>query len=677
MNYCNVFIYIVAGVVINKLYAQEDRDLKLPQSLPSVIVTAYKEKPISESSLSISNLNVDSLAQSGVFNLSELMAKLPGVNQLSTGPAISKPVIRGLYGNRVLILLSGLKFDNQQWQEEHGLGLSEMGLEKLELIKGPMSVLYGTEAIGGVIHLVEEKQPASGNKESEILQSFNSNTLGLSLQAGYKYSKKDHWWRFLLGAEDHADYADGNGNRVLNSRFDGYNLKTSFGFHRKNWISVTHYLNSFNRFGFIFNDIYTFIKPDSRWSRDLSHNPSHQVFLNILSSENKFILKNESILNFNIGFQSNLRMEKEGGGKISLKMHLLTFQYLLKWENQISSKTKIIFSNLGSFESNKNYGSRKIVPDAKMQESNISVYFETRLNDHWIFENGAGIGEKYIHTSFTATINNPGKEISPFNKFSPYYNLYSGFSCRPTDQTYFKFNAATGVRVGNLAELSSDGLHEGIFTYEIGNPDLKNEQIYALNLITGFTKKSIEFTFSPFYNYFNNYIYLIATGEDWFGFPVFRYKQQDAKQYGLELNLKLKTGEEIQTVFSYSGMISKTLDGNYTPYQPAQKLSGGVNYSILKKENKNLELSCSYDHYFAQSRVALNEIATPAYGLMNVGAFMEIQLNNQSAIISLNCNNLFDKAYYDHLSRFKNFGLLNIGRNIAISIKYKYRGIKK
>src|SRR5258706_8936311 len=260
-------------------------------SLHPVIVTAFKEEPLEETSLNITSLKIDSLGRYGNFNLTDLMAKTPGVTMLSTGVSISKPVIRGLYGNRVLVLLSGLKFDNQQWQEEHGLGLSDAGLSKVEIIKGPMSVLYGSEAIGGIINTIEEEKPATNTKESDVSIRFNSNTLGGLVQAGYKVNYGKQWWRIRAGIENNADYSDGHNDRVLNSRFKGYQLKTTYGFHKKNWISTNNFMSSFNQFGFI-NDIYEFVSPDARWSRSLSVNPAHLVLLNILSSENKFIFKN-------------------------------------------------------------------------------------------------------------------------------------------------------------------------------------------------------------------------------------------------------------------------------------------------------------------------------------------------------------------------------------------------
>lgn len=641
-------------------------------SLHPIVITAYKEKPLKETSLNITSLKIDSLTNHGNYNLTDLMARTPGISMLGTGIGITKPVIRGLYGNRVLILLAGLKFDNQQWQEEHGLGLSDMGLSRVEIIKGPMSVLYGTEAIGGIINIIDEEKPAVEKKESDVSLKFNTNTLGGLFQAGYKINKGNKWFRLRGAIENNADYTDGHTERILNSRFKSYGLKSTYGFHKNGWTSVNNFMSSFNKFGFVFNDIYEFVKPDNRWSRDLSDNPSHMVILNIFSSENKFLLNDESKLNLNIGIQSNGRLENEGGGAISLNMWLLTAQYLLKWEKQISAQNRLILSNLGSFEDNTNYGARKIVPDANMQESNVSAYLETTLKHKLIFENGIGFGEKWIKTYFTSFVNGPDQEVKPFNKFSPYYNLFSGITYFPNKAFNIKLNVATGVRIGNLAELSSNGLHEGVFTYEIGNPSLKNEQNICVNLFANYSKSFFEFSISPFYNYFFNYIYLAPTTENWFGFPVYRYKQQNARQYGTECSVAFTPITPLRASLTYSGMISKLEDGNYSPFVPAQKLTPAITYSLRIHDMQSIHLYTNVDLYAAQNNTAPNEIATPQYSLWNAGASTSFTSQKRTYELSVSGNNLLNTAYYDHLSRFKYFGLLNIGRNISFNLKVKF-----
>lgn len=650
----------------------QGNDTLTSKSLGEVTVTAFKEKELLKNSMVITTVRMDSLDHSGNYNLTERLARIPGVNMLSTGVAITKPVIRGLYGNRILVLLSGLKFDNQQWQEEHGLGLSDMGVSKVELIKGPVSVLYGSEAMGGVVNVIEERPSEQNQQQTDVSVKLNSNTYGGMIQAGHIRSHQNKWFRIRAALENNADYSDGKGNRVLNSRFDGYHLKTSLGIQRNRWSSVNNFSSSFNRFGFIFNDIYTFVNPDNRQSRNLSENPAHLILLNVFSSENKW-LSNTSTFLLNAGVQSNERMENEGGGAISLNMHLLTFQYLLKWEKKLSEQTTLILSDLFSIERNTNYGARKIIPDALLQESNLAVYLETTLRKKFTVENGISAGEKWIRTFYTPTVNSQGKDIPPFTRLSPFYNIYSGFSYFPKEQFNLKVNLSSGVRSPNLAELSSNGLHEGIYVYEIGSPLLKNEQNLAFNFAANYVSNHVEAFVNLFYNYFFNYIYLAPVPEQWFGFPVNRYLQQDARQLGTEVGCKIKPFTQMQVNLTYFGMDSKTQDGNSTPYIPAQKISSAIQYNQKVHKTIPLHIYTGGDYCLPQYHTYPGEPSTGDYFLLQAGIFTVIEQGRCIYDIGVNGNNLLNKAYYDHLSRFKYYGLLNMGRNITISLKLKFK----
>ena len=182
LTYC--IIILLPGVNISVYGQSQSSDTLQNLTLQTITITAFKEKPAEKNAAIITAFSLDSVNPTGNFNLTDRIAQIPGIDLLGTGPAISKPVIRGSYGNRILMLLNGLKFDNQQWQDEHGLGLSDLGLSKVEIIKGPLGVLYGSEALGGVINLIEEEKPSRGQSASEFGLRFNTNTLGGLIQGG-------------------------------------------------------------------------------------------------------------------------------------------------------------------------------------------------------------------------------------------------------------------------------------------------------------------------------------------------------------------------------------------------------------------------------------------------------------------------------------------------------------
>ena len=636
--------------------------------LKEVVVSWIRSSSANETSLNIHSISVQKMRQAGALNIADALSKLPGISQLNTGPAISKPVIRGLYGNRVLAVLSGLKFDNQQWQDEHGLGLNDVGIDRVEVIKGPVALLYGSEAIGGILNIIEEAQNEPGKKSGDVNIGLFSNTYGLSLDAGLKSATEKKNWGLRIGFNSNADYSDGDNHRIQNSRFAGYYLKGSYGFMKNNWTSQNHFTSSLDNFGFITADNSNSFLNDGRLSRSMQ-GPHHTVWLNILSSQNKIQLANSN-LDVNVGLQSNLRLEDEGGNKISLNMLLTSLLWRILWNKQLNANTELILANNSQFENNTNYGSRIIIPDANMVESGLSSFIKSKKKKI-IFEYGAGFSVRSIHTFLTAGVNTPDKSIHPFNKTLPSVNGSVGFAWNPNKNWNVKTNIGSGFRSGNLAELSSDGLHEGTLRYEIGDPALKIEQNFNGELSLTYFSKYLEFSASGYVNDFLNYIYLAPTGTQYLGFDVFRYKQFDANLYGTEamLGLHFPFFERLKWETNFSIVTGKLTDGTRLPFIPPAKWTHELR---LKCGNgakvKNILAFAIMDHHFPQEHPAQFETSTDAYWLLNAGASADLQTKYNVITFTLTANNLLNKNYYDHLSRFKDYGIHNIGRNIVVHV---------
>lgn len=664
---------ILFAILILPLAAAAQNDtIKKIVPLGRVIIWDYQ---LVKTSVNVEYYSLRRIEYSSPFNLSDGLAKLPGISQMTTGSSISKPVIRGLYGNRVLVLLSGVRFDNQQWQDEHGMGLSQIGIDRVEVIKGPASLLYGTDAVGGVINVIEES--AFGDRDSiqtqrlDINTRFYSNTLGTLTDVGYKSGNARKGWRIRLGYENHGDYSDGNGNRVLNSRSKGYYLKAGFGFNKRGWQQQNSYNFSYNQYGFILDDLGSFFNPDARWSRGME-GPHHNVILNVFNSKNTFFL-GRSMLYANMGIQSNVRMEDEGGGQISLNMHLFSALENLRWESKIANRLQLTINQQFSYQNNTNYGGRIIIPDADMLENNLSALIKYSYNN-FIIEAGVGLTHKYFKTYQTLTLNSPDKEIHPFTKNKLAGNGMLGVYYSTSEIFNIKANVATGVRAANLAELSSNGLHEGVFRYEVGDPNLKPEQNINTDITLEVDKGWFFVSLSGFYNRFYNYIYLAPTNSNFFGFQVFRYKQQNAFLTGGEAMLIIKPPVKwLRFKEAFSSTYAKLDDGGYLPFIPAFKLTSSLRVNFLKGARfDDWYAEPEFDYVFAQNRPAQFETNTPAYCLLNFNAGVTQRLRKKGEIeYAISCKNLLNVQYADHLSRLKYYGLYNMGLNIVFSVKFK------
>jgi len=663
---CFAVIILFTGL---NAFAQEKDSIPV---MKEVVVSGIRSSTTTETSMNIRSLSVQKMRQSGALNVSDALAKLPGINQLGTGPAISKPVIRGLYGNRVLAVLSGLKFDNQQWQDEHGLGLNGVGIDRIEVIKGPASLLYGSEAIGGILNIIEETPNDPGKKTGDVNVGLFSNTYGFSFDAGIKSATQKKNWGLRVGLNSNADYSDGNNNRIQNSRFAGYYIKAAYGFIKRKWTSNNHFTSSLDNFGFITADNSNSFHNDGRLSRSMI-GPHHTVLLNVLSSQNKIVLKNSS-LDVNVGLQSNLRLEDEGDHSISLNMLLSTFLWRVLWNKQLSVNTELILSNNSQFENNTNFGSRIIIPDANMLESGAAAFLKTQKNE-LIFEGGLGFSIRNIHTFLTQAVNNPGRDIAPFNKTLPSVNGSVGFAWNPNKKWNLKTNIGTGFRSGNLAELSSNGLHEGTLRYEIGDPDLKVEENINSEISVAYSSKYFQFSAAGFVNHFLNYIYLAPTGTQILAFDVFRFKQFDANLCGTEMMLAINFPfyERLRWETNFSTVAGKLSNGTYLPFIPPAKWTNELRIKCTEGQHfTNIFLFVSTENHFAQTHPAEFETSTSSYWLLNAGINGSWHVKDRAIIFSITGNNILNKNYYDHLSRFKDYHIHNIGRNIVLNIQIPF-----
>lgn len=659
-NLSEVFIYLQKGAA----------------ELDPILVVGTQTELKDHSVTQVQSIDQHDLRSNGALSISDGVARLPGVTQLTTGAGISKPVIRGLYGNRIQSIVMGIRFDNQQWQDEHGLGLQDIGVSEVEVIKGPLALVYGSEAMGGVLNIIEEHPaPAHSTLGDFSFRGF-SNTLGLAADAGIQHNNGKFYWRLRAGSESHADYLDGNNNVVWNSRFDGHVAKASLGWNLKNWSCQNNYLFSKSDFGFIMDTGNVFT--DNRYARNFD-NPHHTVYINLFTSQNSFFFTN-SILRVNFGGHLNRRMEDEGGSGVSLDMQLLTAFIHVQYEKPLNRFLRLLTGIQSQFQNNVNYGFRVIVPNANLFEASGYAYlkYESQQTDkrHLIAEGGLRYDLRHIETFTVYTQAIQAYYIPPVTQFYNVVNGSAGVSVPFGESFTLKVNTTSGYRTPNLAELQSNGVHEGTLRYEVGDPAMKIEQNICAEAALEYEHGGLRLSATTFSNYFRNYIYLVPTDEDWFGFRIYKFIQTDAVLQGAECSIEYSP--EIISGFNfaanYSLIRATTGEGNYLPFIPADRLDGSVRYTLNDHGKwKGIYFRAGVQYYFPQNRPAQFESSTADYGLADAGAGLTRSLQkNRSIELDLGCNNLLNKVYYDHLSRFKEFGIYNMGRNITLNFKYNW-----
>ncbi len=636
--------------------------------LKSVYVTE-KKPTFNTTSREIEALTNTEMKEKGAQTLSEALSTIPGVSQLTTG-AISKPVIRGLYGDRIQVNVAGLKLEDQQWEDEDGLVLSDVGVERIELIKGPASLLFGSGAMGGVVNVVEEEMPEPGTTRQNLNFKLFSNSYGAGIDYGFQKSRKN---AFLLraGIESHADYSDGAGDRVPNTRFALYNIKLGYFVPRDNFLSENRIIASFNQFGFIADsaDLHE-DGEESRLSREFED--SHLTVLQLLfSSKNTLQLNETTELDVTLGIQNNLRQEQERADEVDLSLLLNTFSLKASIRKQLNRNWTMTNGIAGMFQTNKNYASRIIVPDASIAEGSLFSYVNRRQksgNLNGNFEAGLRYDHRQIITHQTGSQTSPAIELAPFNKGFNNLNGSLGESLN-FKNLLLKFDLSSGFRTGNLAELSANGLHEGTPNWYMGNPDMKVEQCLNADISASWQYKWLTLRGSVFRNRFHNYIYLHPTGKELFGFDLFRYEQTDATLKGFEAGFSLENKEYFNISIDYSYLDARRDDGSWLPFSPANRLMFNGKY-FLPAGSKYHNAFISFGINYTQEQVHTDtfEVPAPGYWLINAGAGMTFK----SVRILLSCQNLADQKYYDFLSTLKYYGLYDMGRNIVLNVGWQF-----
>jgi iron complex outermembrane receptor protein len=652
----------------------------------------------------------DLLKGSGT-NLIDALSNTPGVSQLSTGPAISKPIIRGLGYNRVMVLNDGVKQEGQQWGDEHGIEIDEYNVSRIEVLKVPASIIYGSEALSGVINIVSNVPVAEGAIRGNIFSNYQSNN---KLQ-GYHFdlagNNKGFVWGINASSKRASDYQNKYDGYVYNSKFNELDGGAYAGIE-KDWGYSHFFVSQFNqKLGMIEGArdnsgnftkdqfIHGFVKDEviqvTTTNADFTGSDPAIPFQHIIHT--KYTLDNnikwgEGRLKANVAYQRNERMEFGNAmqpNEKSLYFDLGTlnysFQYLLPEKNN----WKHTIGVNGMQQENKNKGAEVLIPEYKTTELGLFFFTQKRIAA-LTMSGGARVDKKGVEFD-----NAQGHQSKDFGDIAGSF----GMTYEANKEWVFKFNVARGYRAPNMSELGSNGAHEGTNRYEYGNSNLKSEKSLQFDLGTEWSNEHVSFTGNVFYNMVSGYIYYqklnsalggdsILTKDDQ-DFFAFAYKQQNANLYGAECNLDFHPhpldGLHIENTLSYvRGTFNHAVENsNNLPTIPPFRWLTEIKYEFgdAKTNNKNNYISLQLDNVSSQNNPFTGyhtEKATPGYTLVNVGMGTHLKhKGKQVCSLTLVAQNLGDVAYQNHLSRLKytdenratgRMGVYNMGRNFSVKL---------
>ncbi len=676
------------------------------------VASASKTK---QSAQPVSIVKRSDLLRTSSTNVIDAIAhEVPGIASLSTGPAVSKPVIRGLGSNRVVTVHDGVRQEGQQWGDEHGIEVDEYSIQKIEVLKGPASLLYGSDAMAGVVHLITNVPVEQGTIKGNMLGTFidNNQLYGASgnlaghLQNGFN-------WNLYGSSKSAGDYQNKYDGKVFNSRFFEKNFGGYLGIN-KSWgyshVLVSHFNQSlgivegtrdpasgrFLAYAETPNEhIATAGELDSR----SPFHPRQHITHFKIASDNNFSL-GRGRLAMNMGYQRNQRRELGDADKPqtpTLHFDLQTLNYSVQYNLADHNGWRTSAGISGMYQQNRNLAEEVLIPEYDQFDIGAFVYTKKTYHDNLTVSGGLRIDSRNV--SGKTFIDNGVMKFAPFNKTFANVSGSAGLSYNAGEELTLKFNIARGYRAPSVSELASNGAHEGTERYEYGDVNLKTETSLQLDGGLEVNSPHVSLVFNAFYNRINNYIFYSklesVTGTDSLinlggsDLTAFQFRQSGASLYGFEFKLDLHPHPldwlHFENNFSLvAGQFDQPIDGsNRLPFIPSPRLQSELRGDFNKagRRFKNLYVKIEMDNVTTQNRIFTGyntETPTKGYTLLNTGAGTDITRKGRTVFsIHLSVNNLTNKAYQNHLSRLKytdvnnvtgRTGVFNMGRNFSVKV---------
>jgi iron complex outermembrane recepter protein len=693
--------------------------------LNEVVVTAVtRSTELKRSPIIIKALDKNALNQNSATNLIDALKNVPGVSQITTGASISKPIIRGLGYNRVITLNNGIRQEGQQWGDEHGIEIDEYSIDRIEIVKGPGSLMYGSDGIAGVLNFLSPKAIHTGEMKTQLTNNYqsNNNLIGYSLSsAGNKYGIQ---WMGRLSNKYAGNYQNKYDEKVYNSGFKEKDGNFFLGVN-KNWghshFNVSTFNTTLNLIEGDRDSTGNFIFGLADGTEKIADNndlegykigfPHQTINHNRVSLNNYFILNNATI-NADFAFQNNKRKEYGDVTKPNdkaLYFDLNTFNYNIRFNLAEKNGWETSFGFGGMQQSNTNKGLEFLIPAYNLFDIGAFLFTQKTFNKKLTFAGGLRFDNRTLKTKelILDSVGVPTNFITTNTeiKFSAFKESYKGvsgsvgFSYLINKTATFKFNVSRGFRAPNIAELTSNGRHEGTFRYEIGTPNLASEISHQIDAAYFLNAEHVTFELTPFANFITNYIY-VEKLKDALGnniipdpsdpAPAYKFVQGNANLIGGEIYIDVHPHPfdwlHIGNSFSFvQATKNKQTDSTkYLPFIPAPKYRGELKSEFKKVGNRlsNIYVKLSSDHFFKQNKVFSafgTETATPSYSLWSVGFGANVTMHKKKDFMSIfiNADNLTNVAYQNHLSRLKyapenistgRNGVFNMGRNVSVKM---------
>lgn len=646
--------------------------------LNEVMVTGVTgDTKLKHSTAPISVVTGKELRGTASTNVIDAVAKQPGMAQVTTGGGISKPIIRGLGYNRIVVMNEGVRQEGQQWGDEHGVEVDGNGVGSVEILKGPASLMYGSDAMAGVLILRSAPAPLEGEVRANASTEYQTNN-GL-----FAYS--------LNGAGNHggfvwdARFSDKMAHAYKN-KYDGYVPGSQFRERagrlmlglNKRWGHSQLTWTAFHLTPSIVEGERDEETGELEWATDHHKTysktlPFQQVKHYKAVWDNLFYLPKGSLKAI-VGYQQNRRQEFEESAddyEVFFKLHTLTYD--VRYLTQEFGGWKVAAGVNGMWQKSQNLGEEALIPEYRLFD--VGGYTTVSKDwERWTLNGGMRYDRRHLKYDHTRNFDGVTGSVGAV------WNACKSLNVR--------MNVARGFRAPNMSELGSDGVHEGTVRYELGSASLKPEYSWQADLGVDFSSKYVEAQVAFFANRISNYIFakrIDRVMEE--GYRTYEYTQGDARLLGFEAGVDVHPMHRLHlgSTFSYvdARQLNQSEETRYLPFTPAPRWTAEVKYELTHRGKwlNNAYVAVGMECYLRQNhyyKADETETATPSYTLFNLSVGTDLLVcGRKVAELYVMADNLLNRAYQNHLSRLKytdlnaatgRMGVYNMGRNVVMKL---------
>ncbi|MCB9166168.1 MAG: TonB-dependent receptor [Flavobacteriales bacterium] len=656
------------------------------------------------------------LEQNTATNAIDALRKVPGVSTLTTGPNVSKPYIRGLGYNRVLTLFDGVRQEGQQWGDEHGVEIDQFLIDRIEVVKGPASLMYGSDALAGVVNLLPAPTAPKGTVRGSVLGDYQMNNKQIAGSVALDGNNNGFVWGLRGSHKQAADYQNRDDGRVFGTKFNENDLNVyggvdrSWGFahldfglyDNKQEIPDGSRDSTSRRFTAPITEADTVrrIVPDDELSSYAIGTVHQRVLYYRLYSTNNFILGRQSI-GLLLAYQQSARREFSHPTYPDLPglyLILKTFSYDLKYHLPEFKLWALTVGANGMVQDNDAAkGTEMVIPSYKDLDVGPFIHVRRPFGkvdlsggiryDIRRFRNEDMYTRPDPTTGFDMATDANNGDTTVVKQFDAYDHTFTGMSgslglaYNMNDRLTLKANIARGYRAPNAAEISAKGVHPGTGFEQLGNANFEPEFNLQEDVGAYYAGTHVSFSIELFNNVISNYIYnekLLSTnggdslftqdGED---YEVFKFRQTRAQLYGGELSIDIHPHpwDWLHFENSLSYINAENLGGNgaeitdstkYLPFIPPMHTNSELRADLRKRVGPfsnvfikvGMQVYADQDHYYGAYGT---ETFTPGYTLFDAGVGGDVVDKEGNVLFKLSIlgSNITDVAYQSNMSRSK------------------------